>query len=134
MARTEPQDALRSCPTCGTKVTKTKLGLRDYSRWLAGVLPGRASGSDIDCVVEHSATGDMLFIEFKPEGVQLPVGQRILLTAAVNRGIDVWIAWEDGEGGVQYGVLDSNGEVQNVVSTDERGFGLAVRAYWDGEL
>ncbi len=118
MARTEPQDALRSCPTCGTKVSKTKLGLRDYSRWLAGVLPGRASGSDIDCVVEHNATGDMLFIEFKPAGVSLPVGQRILLTSAVQRGIDVWVAWEDGEGGVQWGWLSVEGEV-TVVLPDE---------------
>ena len=132
MARTEPQDALRSCPTCGTKVSKTKLGLRDYSRWLAGVLPGRASGSDIDCVVEHNATGDMLFIEFKPEGVALPVGQRILLTAAVQRGIDVIVAWEDGEGGVQWGWLDPNGEVGDIETTDESGFGLVVRDYWDG--
>lgn len=113
-------DKLRGCPTCGTPVSETALGLRDYSRWLADALPGRASGSDIDCVIEQSKTGRILIMEFKPPGAKLPMGQRIMLRAFARKGCDVWVIWEFADH-VEAGVLDATGEVQFVqsMSTDE---------------
>ena len=85
MARTEEADLLRACPTCSTKVSAVQMGLRDYSSWLAEHMPGRVSGADIDCVLEQSRTGRVLFFEFKRKGQQLPTGQRLLVTAGVGR-------------------------------------------------
>lgn len=134
MARTEEQDALRACPTCGTKVERTTLGLRDYSRWLADVLPGRVSGSDIDSVVEQSSTGRCLFIEFKPVGKILPTGQRLLLRAMVRRDIDVWVAWEDFKGHVEVGVMNREGEVLFVEKMTEAQLGRKVLKWWNAGL
>lgn len=119
MAR-DIDDKLRGCPTCGTPVSETSLGLRDYSRWLADALPGRASGSDIDCVVEQSKTGRILLMEFKPPGAKLPTGQRIMLRAFARKGMDVWVIWEFDDY-IEAGILDSTGEVQFIqrMSVDE---------------
>ena len=132
--RTEENDNLRACPTCGSKCTEDQLGLRDYSRWLANVLPGRVSGSDIDSVIEQSKTGRMLFIEFKPLGAPLPTGQRLLLRACVRLGIDVWVAWEDFKGHVEVGVMNREGEVLFVQKLTNRQLGMKARAWWNAGL
>lgn len=135
MARTETQDALRACPTCGTKVAETTLGLRDYSRWLADQLPGRVSGSDIDAVVEQSSTGRVLFMEMKPEGVRLPTGQRLLLRSMCRKGIDVWVVWEEKDGvHVQVGTMDPTGEVRFVQRMTVRQLGMRVKRWWNDGL
>lgn len=128
MAR-ESDDKLRGCPTCATPVDQTKLGLRDYSTWLSDVLPGRASGSDIDCVVEQSKTGRILLLEFKPPGGKLPMGQRIMLRAFARKGMDVWIVWEFSDH-VEAGVLDTTGEVQFVESLSIDGLRDRVARWW----
>jgi len=130
MARTEDQDALRGCPTCGTKVAETKLGLRDYSSWLADELPGRVSGADIDCVVEQSKTGRVLFIEFKRKGQILPTGQRLLLKRMAQLGIDVWVAWES-DTHVEVGTLTAEGEVLFVQEMTKASLGRKVRKWWN---
>jgi hypothetical protein len=129
--RTEAGDELRACPTCGGEVSEQQLGLRDYSRWLAGVLPGRVSGSDLDCVVEQSATGRMLVLEFKPRGMRLPVGQRLLLRALRQRNITVWVCWEDlQDGHVEVGELDETGEVRFIERMTARQLARQVKAWW----
>ena len=133
MARSEDEDKLRGCPTCRTKVSEAQLGLHDYSRWLADYLPGRVSGSDIDCVVEQSKTGRMLFIEFKRKGELLPVGQRLLLKACVKRGIDVWVAWET-DTHVEVGAMDVTGEVLLVDNMTHKQLGLKVKRWWNAGL
>lgn len=132
--RTEEKDALRACPTCGTKVAHTKLGLRDYSRWVSEFLPGRVSGSDIDCVFEQSKTGRVLFLEFKPKGASLPTGQRLLLRAMVRKDIDVWVVWEDFQGHVDVGVMSREGEVQFVQTLTENQLGRKVQKWWQAGL
>lgn len=135
MARTEPQHLLRGCPTCGTKVAEAKLGLRDYSGWLSDVLPGRVSASDIDAVIEQSKTGRVLFLELKPENVQLPVGQRLLLKTMVRKGIDVWVVWEEKDGThVQAGVMDETGEVRFVQRMTIRQLGMRAKRWWNDGL
>lgn len=135
MSRTDDGDALRACPTCGTEVRHTKLGLRDYSRWLNEVLPGRVGGSDIDSVVEQNRTGRVLFMEFKPEGVSLPVGQRLLLRTMVKKGIDVWCVWEEKDGvHAQAGTMDETGEVRFVQRMTIRQLGMRVKRWWNDGL
>jgi len=133
MARAETEDLLRACPTCRTKVAEAQLGLHDYSRWLVDYLPGRVSGSDIDCVVEQSKTGRMLFIEFKRKGELLPVGQRLLLKACVKRGIDVWVGWET-DTHVEVGAMDATGEVLLVDNMTHKQLGLKVKRWWNAGL
>lgn len=133
MARSEDRDDLRACPTCGTEVAEAKLGMRDYSRWLSSVLPGRVSGSDVDTVLEQAKTGRMLAIEFKRKGQLLPTGQRLLLKALVKRGVDVWVAWEETEH-VEVGVMTDDGEVLFVQRLTIRQFGQKARAWWDAGL
>lgn len=111
------------------------LGLHDYSSWLADYLPGRVSGSDIDCVIEQSKTGRMLFIEFKRKGQLLPVGQRLLLKACVRRTppIDVWVAWET-DTHVEVGVMDATGEVLLVENMTHKQLGLRIKRWWNAGL
>jgi hypothetical protein len=100
-------EPLRGCPTCGTKVTEAKLGLRDY-RWIGEALPGRVAPMDFDAVLEKN--GHFLVMEFKPEGSKgLPLGQRITLTRLVRQGWDVWVV--RGEGPVVVGPLTRHGIV-----------------------
>lgn len=130
MARGETEDRLRGCPTCGTRVAETALGLRDYSTWLADALPGRASGSDIDCVIEQSKTGRILLLEFKPAGVRLPMGQRLMLRAFARRGMDVWVVWEYDDH-VEAGTLDVTGEVQFVQAMTHEDLRDRVGRWWE---
>lgn len=102
--------ALRSCPTCGTPVEQVAgLGLRDY-RWLAPLLPGKVSPSDLDSVLERN--GHFLIHEYKPKGAGIGMGQRIMLKNLVRgpRTIDVWVVWGD-ETSVEVGSMDRNGEI-----------------------
>lgn len=133
MARTEDEDKLRGCPMCGTKVGQADLGLHDYSSWLADYLPGRVSGSDVDCVIEQSKTGRMLFLEFKRKGQLLPVGQRLLLKACVKRGIDVWVCWESATH-VEVGPMDVTGEVLLVDEMTHKQLGLRIKRWWNAGL
>lgn len=86
MSRSD-EDKLRACPTCGGKVKKD-LGLRDYSRWLFDVLPGRAAATDLDCIIEQHSTGRVLVFEFKPSRY-VPRGQALLFDTLVASGWDV---------------------------------------------
>jgi len=86
------------------------MGLRDY-RWVSESLPGKEAPMDVDCVVEKG--GRFLVLEFKPEGMPLPMGQRLTLKAMVRTGyFDVWVVWEGTDGRTcQVGVMDRNGSV-----------------------
>ncbi len=101
-------EPLRGCPTCGTKVTDTQMGLRDY-RWVSEALPGRVAPMDLDCVLERR--GHFLIQEFKPGHAPLPMGQRLTLKALVRLGMDVWVVWEQDDGKVEVGAMDRNGNV-----------------------
>lgn len=100
-------EPLRGCPTCGTKVTDLKMGLRDY-RWVSEALPGRVAPMDLDCVLERRS--NFLVMEFKPKGAALPLGQRLTLKALVHLGMTVWVVWEDEEW-VEVGAMDKHGNV-----------------------
>lgn len=100
---------LRSCPTCGTRVPNTTLGLRDY-RWVSEGLPGKLAPMDLDFVLESS--GQFLCVEFKQPGQSIPLGQRITLRALVNSGWTVWTVWHrDGALEAEAGLMDTHGDV-----------------------
>ena len=124
------QPALLECPTCGTPATQVQLGLRDYSRWLNHVLPGKVGGSDVDLALHQQATDRVLFVEFKEANKRLSVGQRLLLTAMVKRKIEVWVAWQYSDGTVRVGVLDDSGDVPFTEKMTEAELGTRVRAWW----
>ena len=86
-------DPLRGCPTCGTSLKEANLGYRDY-RWASKYLPGRVAPTDGDFILERK--GNVLFIEFKPEGVKPGKGQRMTLTTLERLGLEVWVV--NGEG------------------------------------
>jgi hypothetical protein len=71
---------------------------------------------DLDCMLERN--GHFLVQEFKPEGVPLPLGQRLTLKALVRLGMDVWVVWEgkDDPQRVEVGAMDRNGNVPFVES------------------
>lgn len=85
--RNKKDDVLRKCPTCGAD-TVAEIGLRDYSTWLFDALPGKAGGTDFDCVVERH--GHFLMFEFKPNNY-VPWGQQITFTALVQQGWTIYI-------------------------------------------
>lgn len=85
-------EPLRGCPTCGTKVKETDLGLRDF-RWL-GNLPGRIAPMDIDFLLERG--GDFLAMEFKPPGVPPSRGALITFRELRKKGFEVWTVEGDG--------------------------------------
>lgn len=115
---------LRGCPTCGTRVDQTAggLGLRDY-RWVAPKLPGRVAPTDIDSVLETN--GHFLIMEMKPEGVSLPMGQRIMLRRLLKldpEHITILVVRGEGER-VEVSELDTHGDFANTrwLSQDELG-------------
>lgn len=124
------QAPLLACPTCGTKVEQTHLGLRDYSRWLSPFLPGKVGGSDIDLVLEQSSTGRMLFVEFKEHGKRLGIGQRMMFQAFRHKGIDVWVVWEYSDGTVRAGEMDMTGEVRFTEKLTPQQLGAKVKSWW----
>lgn len=109
VARTE-EEALRTCPTCGTEVGKTSgLGLRDY-RIINDKLPGKVGLMDIDGMLERK--GHVLMFEFKPIGAGISMGARISFKALVRKGITVWVVWSDGDAKkVEVGEIDRRGDV-----------------------
>lgn len=125
------QPALLECPTCGTPASKTQLGLRDYSRWLNPILPGKVGGSDLDCVLHQQSTDRILVLEFKEANKRLSVGQRLLLTALVQRpNVEVWVAWQYSDGTVRVGALDTTGDVRFTEKMTDAAFGAKVREWW----
>jgi hypothetical protein len=113
-------------------VAEGTLGLRDYGAWLSEELPGRVGGSDIDCVVEQSRTGRVLFLEFKPLGKPLPMGQRLLLKTMARKDIDVWVVWEYPDGQhMDVGVLTKDGEVLFREPVTKKQLGRRVLKWWN---
>lgn len=83
---------LRHCPVCGTDVDKVDLGMRDWTRWIGDLLPGKIAPMDIDFMLERH--GKFLCVEFKGPGARLGVGQEITLRQLHKKGVDVWVLWE----------------------------------------
>lgn len=77
----------RKCPTCGGDTVKD-LGLRDYSSWAFGNLPGKVGGTDVDRVIERH--GYFLCWEFKPTKY-VPRGQSIFFDALAQQ--DNWVVY-----------------------------------------
>ena len=128
------QPALLECPTCGTPSSKTDLGLRDYSRWLNPILPGKVGGSDIDLVLHQETSGRILMLEFKEANKRLSIGQRMLLRGMVSKGIDVWVCWQYSDGTTKVGVMDSVGEVRFTEKMSNENLGVKVRGWWNDGL
>lgn len=124
------QEPLRGCPTCKTPVTTAQLGLRDYSTWLDGALPGKVSASDIDFVLEQASTGRMLVQEFKEGSQPLGMGQRLLLKAMVRMGADVWVVNDLGAKGLKVGELSPEGVVRFTQTMTSAGLKNAVKGWW----
>lgn len=122
------QPALKACPTCGQD-TVAELGLRDYSRWLSPVLPGRIGGTDLDCVLDQSSTGRMLVQEYKQGNQRLPMGQRLLFKGLVEKGFDVWVVWEYSNH-VKVGAVDLTGEVRFMEQMSTTQLAAKTRAWW----
>lgn len=120
-------EPLRGCPTCGTRVSKVKMGLRDY-RWVSNALPGRVAPMDLDCVLERG--GNFLVMEFKPKGQGLPLGQRLTLKALVRQGWDVWVVWEEDDQHVQAGAMDKRGDIPFVEDLLTEELSDRVSAWW----
>jgi len=113
--------------------------MRDYSRWLDGVLPGRVSGSDVDFMLDQSSTGRMLVLEFKEGNKPLGLGQRILFQQLVKRDIEVWCVWEyrDANGEterVKVGVLDALGQVRFMQELTPPQLASQIKAWWNDGL
>lgn len=128
------QTPLRGCPTCGTKLAEAAagLGFRDY-RWVSKYLPGRVAPTDVDGVLERN--GHFLVMEYKPKGVALPMGQRIMLKHLVRRGgFNVWVVWGDDSSEdalCEVASLDRNGDVLDVETITAGQLGARVRAWLD---
>ncbi len=120
-------EQLRKCPTCLTPVKDASLGLRDY-RWVVEELPGRVAPMDIDFALERK--GRFLFVEFKPPGGGLSVGARILYKTLVRAGHDVWLV--QGDGPVQAGPMDANGNVVFTAEMTVPELAKRVRMWFDG--
>lgn len=86
-------EALRGCPTCGSRVKDINLGLRDF-RWVASALPGKVAPMDLDFVLERK--GQVLILELKPEGVGLSVGARMTYRTFEKMGCSVWVVQGEG--------------------------------------
>lgn len=124
------QPELKACPTCGEDTVK-ELGLRDYSRWVNPLLPGKLGGSDVDFILDQAGTGRILVMEYKEGQKRLGVGQRLMLTALKHKGIDVWVVWEfTSQGYVLAGELDDTGEVRFTEKLTPHELGLKTKAWW----
>jgi hypothetical protein len=121
---------LRGCPTCKTPVTKAQLGLRDYSRWLDGMLPGKVSASDVDFCLDQAQTGRLLIMEFKDGSQRLGVGQRLMFKALKEKGADVWVVWDRGDKGLLAGELDDTAQVRFTQEMTPVELAAKVKAWW----
>lgn len=104
------EQALRTCPTCGTDITHTDMGMRDYS-WVT-TLPGNIGPTDGDFILERN--GNVLLIEYKPGAAPLPLGQRLTLRAFVRVGFDVWVAWQKSPRVLEVGPILWSGDLGEV--------------------
>lgn len=133
-------EALHSCPVCGTEGAVP--GLRDYSKWLFDLLPGRVGASDIDCVLDQGFSGRALALEFKPSKY-IPRGQARLFDRLLAGGFDVWVVvdkdletvFEEGamklKGDVTMCIYQPEQQVQTWKQVSIGEFRHAVRAWWD---
>ena len=83
---------------------------------------------DIDFALEKN--GRFLFIEFKPKGVGLSVGARILYKTLVRQGHDVWLV--QGDGPVEAGPMDRNGNVVFTSTLTDEELARRVLAWFEG--
>lgn len=117
MARANVEEGkLRGCPTCGTKVSKAKMGLRDFA-WVNEALPGRVGGMDIDfCISQVRDKGKkhtrVLMLELKPAGAPISTGARLTFREFARQGYDCWAVWDEGDGTVVLGKFDRAGRVR----------------------
>lgn len=128
------QPALLACPTCGTPASKLDLGLRDYSRWLNNVLPGKLGGTDIDLALHQEASDRVLLVEFKEPNKRLNTGQRLLLRSVLQADkpkFDVWVAWGPyADGSYKVGPMDKAGETPFLQKMTEGELGSKVKGWW----
>jgi hypothetical protein len=127
-------EALHTCPTCGTKVVEAKLGLRDYATWVDGALPGKVGPTDIDALIHQAKTGRALVMEFKPRTASLPKGQRLVMQHLAEVGMDVWVIWDQGDGNLNVCALRADGELSKAKSLTNAGLADAVRSWWEKGL
>lgn len=125
------EEALRTCPTCGTPVDEARaIGLRDY-RWLSDLLPGRVGPMDIDAVVHQARSGRLLVFEFKAPRESLGLGVRLTLAHLVRAGADVWVTWGPyNDGTYDVGSMDRYGQVVFVQRMELEGLRKRVREWW----
>lgn len=134
MAREQvEQGILRGCPTCGTKVSDVEMGLRDY-RWVNDALPGKVGGMDVDFVLNQSRTDRTLIFEFKPKNAYISMGHRLTFRDMVRRGVDVWIAWDQGDGTVKVGAVDRHGKTPFIEHMPIAKLRTQVRSWWNEGL
>ena len=130
MARHEHSDKLRACPACGRRVEAEQakaLGMRLYGD--SDYLPDRVGFTDLDKVLERK--GNVLVQELKPGSARLPTGQRLTLRTFVRLGADVWVVWEKTPKLVEVGVMDWQGEVQDVELMTMTEYESRVREWYD---
>lgn len=120
------RESLRKCPVCDGPPPK---GLRDYT-WLENALPGRVGGSDIDFVVEQSSTGRVLMLEFKPGGIPITLGQRILFQRMVQQGFDFWVCWELSDDKIRVGQFTKEGLVLFVEELTTKQLARKITDWW----
>lgn len=94
---------------CGTKVDEADIGLRDFA-WVNEHLPGKLGLMDIDGTLTQYRTGRVLMLELKPRGEVISEGARLTFALFVQKGFDVWLVWDEGDGWVEAAELDTNGE------------------------
>ena len=135
MARAGEKDGvLRGCPTCGTRVEDTALGLRDF-RWVNEELPGRVGLMDLDGALTHSQTGRVLLLELKPKGARISRGAQLTFETLISKGdVDIWVVWDHGGGKVAFSELDKTGRARQVRYLTQKRVAVLVRQWWEAGL
>lgn len=133
MRATEKHGILRGCPTCGTKVSQTALGLRDF-QWVNEVLPGKLGLMDLDGCLSQAATGRALFLELKPKGERISIGARLTFALLVRSGFDVWVIWDMGSGRVKVAECNDSGRTPVVREMTKQRAANLVKAWWEAGL
>lgn len=134
MSRSQERDGLlRGCPTCGTKVDDAHLGLRDF-RWVNEYLPGRLGMMDIDGCLTQAKTGRVLMMELKPKGAFISTGARLTFQLFVQRGFDVWIVWDQGDGMVERAKVDKAGTLRRTERMSRNRLARMVQDWWNQGL
>jgi hypothetical protein len=134
MARaTEHRGKLIGCPTCGTKVKDIDIGLRDF-RWVNEALPGKVGLMDIDGCITQAATGRALMMELKPKDDVVSTGARLTYALFRNLGIEVWLAWDEGDGWVKVCEMMVDGSWGRARKMRRTTLARHVREWWDEGL